>query len=253
MPHLGSNQTTVQVLEMASNDLNNRFLPHTDIETLAVLSLDDDVLIDLADVEFAFYTWQMNPRSIVGFRWTTRGYVAKTSRGRNSTVLTPMEDAYIYRSQIPANLSMETIKGYQLALTGAALMHVDYLKAYSAEEDKRMADIRQEIRRRHNCEDIAMNLLVAESTGNGPIIVEGAFNTTAMAEGDGLWKRPDHYKDRSQCIGSMVRLFGSGMSLKNVVAFPKAGSRSGIGRPRIPPPRNYEIDTKYASRKHWQR
>jgi hypothetical protein len=245
VPHLRSNKTTVQVLQMARNDLNNRFIPHTEIETSAVLSLDDDVLIDVADVEFAFYTWQMNPRSIIGFRWTTRGYAPKFQpENRNSTVVTNIEDAYTYQSSIPVNLSVQSIRGYHLALTGAAFMHLDYLKAYSSEEDERMTSIRQEIRRRHNCEDIAMNLLVAESTGNGPIIVEGAFNKSAMADGDGLWKRPGHYEDRSQCIGSMVDLFGSEMCLKNVVAFPQSWQEEWISRPRVPPPRNYDIGTR---------
>ena len=122
-------------------------------------------------------------------------------------------------------------------------MHFDYLKAYSAVEDERMPKVRQEISRRHNCEDIAMNLLVAESTGNGPIIVEGAFHTWAMAEGNGLYMRPGHFEDRSQCVGSLVQLFGSGMPLGNVVAFPQSWQQEWVGRPRIAPPRNYDLGT----------
>ena len=43
-----------QVVRAERNSLNNRFLPFTNIETEAVLSIDDDVHLRHDEIQFAF-------------------------------------------------------------------------------------------------------------------------------------------------------------------------------------------------------
>ena len=51
----------------SDSSLNSRFLPLPDLNTTAVLSVDDDLLIDCDSVLFAFQLWQSAPDAMVGF------------------------------------------------------------------------------------------------------------------------------------------------------------------------------------------
>lgn len=48
----------IEVVVPKKNSLNNRFLPYKNIETEAVLSLDDDTHLRRDEIEFAFRTWR---------------------------------------------------------------------------------------------------------------------------------------------------------------------------------------------------
>ena len=48
----------IEVVVPEKNSLNNRFLPFENIETEAVLSLDDDTHLRRDEIEFAFRTWR---------------------------------------------------------------------------------------------------------------------------------------------------------------------------------------------------
>lgn len=48
----------VEVVVPEQNSLNNRFLPYKNIETEAILSLDDDTHLRRDEIEFAFRTWR---------------------------------------------------------------------------------------------------------------------------------------------------------------------------------------------------
>jgi hypothetical protein len=50
-----------------TNSLNNRFLPYDQIETEAVLSLDDDIDLKQHEIVMAFRVWRENRDRIVGF------------------------------------------------------------------------------------------------------------------------------------------------------------------------------------------
>ncbi|GFR29086.1 hypothetical protein TNCT_473671 [Trichonephila clavata] len=47
--------------------ISSRFFPHPLIQTDAVLSLDEDVLLTTEEVDFAFRVWQSFPERIVGY------------------------------------------------------------------------------------------------------------------------------------------------------------------------------------------
>ena len=54
-PHAHTHtHTHSQVVRAGRNSLNNRFLPLTNIQTEAILSLDDDIALTHEEIEFAF-------------------------------------------------------------------------------------------------------------------------------------------------------------------------------------------------------
>lgn len=58
----------LKVIQTKENKLSNRFYPYDEIETEAVLSIDDDIIMLTADeVEFAYEIWREFPDRIVGF------------------------------------------------------------------------------------------------------------------------------------------------------------------------------------------
>ena len=57
----------LQIVTAGKNSLNNRFLPFSNIETEAILAIDDDQKIPLGEIQLAFrYMLYMYPVGIVG-------------------------------------------------------------------------------------------------------------------------------------------------------------------------------------------
>lgn len=57
----------VKVIRTSANKLSNRFFPYKDIETEAILHIDDDIVMLTADeVEFGYEVWREFPDRIVG-------------------------------------------------------------------------------------------------------------------------------------------------------------------------------------------
>lgn len=58
----------LKVIQTKSNKLSNRFYPYPEIETEAVLTIDDDILMLTPDeLDFGFEVWREFPERIVGF------------------------------------------------------------------------------------------------------------------------------------------------------------------------------------------
>ena len=57
----------IKVVRTERNSLNNRFLPYTEIETEAVLSVDDDAHLRHDEIIFGFRVWRENRDKLVGF------------------------------------------------------------------------------------------------------------------------------------------------------------------------------------------
>lgn len=47
--------------------ISHRFYPHTHIETDAVLSLDEDAILNTDELDFAYKVWRDFPDRIVGY------------------------------------------------------------------------------------------------------------------------------------------------------------------------------------------
>ncbi|KAH0620774.1 hypothetical protein JD844_021530 [Phrynosoma platyrhinos] len=136
----------LKVVRTTENKLSNRFFPYDEIETEAVLAIDDDIIMLTSD-ELQF--------------------------------------------------------GYE---------YFNYLYTY-----KMPGDIKNWVDAHMNCEDIAMNFLVANVTGKAVIKVtpRKKFKCPECTAIDGLSLDQTHMVERSECINKFASVFGT-MPLKVV-------------------------------------
>lgn len=138
----------LNIIKTKANKLSNRFFPYKEIETEAILHIDDDIVMLTSDeIEFAYEVWREFPDRIVGFP-------SRTHIWDNVTNL------WKYESEWTNEISM--------VLTGAAFLHKYWSYAYTNEMP---SNVRDWVDDQMNCEDIAMNFLVANTTNKPPIKV----------------------------------------------------------------------------------
>lgn len=93
----------LKVIRTKANKLSNRFYPYEEIETEAILTIDDDIVMLTADeLDFGYEVWREFPDRIVGFPSRTHIWENETMRWR-------------YESEWTNQISM--------VLTGAAFHH----------------------------------------------------------------------------------------------------------------------------------
>ena len=190
-----------QVVRTRANVLSNRFYPYDEIKTECILSMDDDIVMLTADeLEFGYQVWREFPDRIVGF--PSRTHVWNNSTGR-----------WKYESEWTSEISM--------VLTGAAFYHKYYNFLYTAAPTAGARQIRQWVDDNMNCEDIAMNFLVANETGKAPVKVAPrkkfrcATPQCANAENALSGMLASHMIERSDCINMFAEKYGT-MPLKTV-------------------------------------
>ncbi|NXC22349.1 EXT1A protein, partial [Corythaeola cristata] len=164
--------------------LSNRFFPYADIQTDAVLSLDEHTSLSTSEVDFAFVVWRSFPERIVGFlTW--------------SHFWDPEQRRWGYTSRWTNELS--------IVLTAAAFYHRYYHSLFT---EYLPAGLRELADSLAACEDILMNVLVAAVTKLPPIKVtqrkqqKDPVKGTAGAGGRRLSQRHD-------CLNQLAAWFGS--------------------------------------------
>ncbi|CAK9807463.1 Ext2 [Anthophora plagiata] len=184
----------LKVIQTKENKLSNRFYPYDEIETEAVLSIDDDIIMLTADeVEFAYEVWREFPDRIVGFP-------SRIHMWDNGT------NCWKYESEWTNSISM--------VLTGAAFHHKYWNYMYTTAMP---GDIKEWVDEHMNCEDIAMNFLVANITGKAPIKVtpKKKFRCPECTNTEMLSADLTHMVERTQCINRFSSIYGS-MPLQSV-------------------------------------
>ncbi|XP_022237779.1 LOW QUALITY PROTEIN: exostosin-2-like [Limulus polyphemus] len=184
----------LKVVQTKENKLSNRFYPYDEIETEAVLAIDDDIVMLTADeLEFAYEVWREFPDRIVGF--PSRVHLWDNNTGK-----------WKYESEWTNEISM--------VLTGAAFYHKYYSYLYTTSLP---GDIKTWVDSRMNCEDIAMNFLVANITGKAPIKVtpRKKFKCPECTNVEMLSADVIHMAERSECINKFAQVYGK-MPLKTV-------------------------------------
>ncbi|XP_076544829.1 exostosin glycosyltransferase sotv isoform X1 [Osmia lignaria lignaria] len=184
----------LKVIQTKENKLSNRFYPYDEIETEAVLSIDDDIIMLTADeVEFAYEVWREFPDRIVGF--PSRIHI--WDNGTN---------CWKYESEWTNSISM--------VLTGAAFHHKYWNYMYTTAMP---GDIKEWVDDHMNCEDIAMNFLVANITRKAPIKVtpKKKFRCPECTNTEMLSADLAHMVERTQCINKFSSIYGS-MPLQSV-------------------------------------
>lgn len=184
----------LKVIQTKENKLSNRFYPYDEIETEAVLSIDDDIIMLTADeVEFAYEVWREFPDRIVGFP-------SRIHMWDNGTT------CWKYESEWTNSISM--------VLTGAAFHHKYWNYMYTTAMP---GDIKEWVDEHMNCEDIAMNFLVANITGKAPIKVtpKKKFRCPECTNTEMLSADLTHMVERTQCINKFSSIYGT-MPLESV-------------------------------------
>ncbi|XP_075166308.1 exostosin glycosyltransferase sotv [Haematobia irritans] len=184
----------IKIIQTSNNRLSNRFYPYKDIETEAILTIDDDInMLTEDEVEFGYEVWREFPDRIVGFPSRLHVWENISSHWR-------------YESEWTNQISM--------VLTGAAFHHKYWSHMYTY----RMPDVIKDIvDGRMNCEDIAMNFLVANVTNKPPIKVtpRKKFKCPECANNEMLSADLNHMRERSRCIDEFTQIYGR-MPLRSV-------------------------------------
>lgn len=196
-PEYYSNHKEVRYDVMPSSSLNSRFQPIEGLRTEAVLSLDDDIIAPCDALDQAFWTWRDHKRNLVGFYPRLHTQLADCS----------------YEYHLGAGTLMWNAR-YSIILTKAAFFHRDYLEMYSNHMNPNITQFVDDVR---NCEDIAMQFLVANVTGQAPVFVH---SSRVVDLGKGIFKVKGisqglrHRATRTQCLNVFVKLYGNMMPLR---------------------------------------
>uniref|UniRef100_UPI00358E2B99 exostosin-1-like n=1 Tax=Myxine glutinosa TaxID=7769 RepID=UPI00358E2B99 len=186
--------TTVPIIVVnaESKTISSRFMPLGVIQTDAVLSLDEDIVLSTNEVDFAFTVWQNFPERIVGYPARSHFWDAGKARWGYTSKWT---------------------NDYSMVLTGAAFYHRYYHYFYTHYLPESLKSVVDQL---DNCEDILMNFLVSAVTKLPPIKVtqKKQYKETMMQQGPkaSRWADPDHFAQRQSCINSFSAWF-AGMPL----------------------------------------
>ncbi|KAJ1364077.1 hypothetical protein KIN20_024084 [Parelaphostrongylus tenuis] len=194
----------VEFIKVSNNSLNNRFVPWDRIRTEAILSLDDDIDLKQHEIVFAFRVWRENRHRIVGFPARHHARYG---------------DQMYYNSNHTCQLS--------IILTGAAFLHKSYLHAYTHEMPEA---IRRHVDEVTNCEDIAMNFLVAHITREAPIKTTSKWTLKCPTCSEMLSQDETHFLERHDCIRFFTKVYGY-----NPLKFSQFRADSILFKTRLPP------------------
>merc|ERR1712223_119626 len=182
----------IKIIRTKANLLTNRFHPYNDINTDAVLSMDDDIVMLTSDeLEFAYQVWREFPDRLVGFPSRTHVWNNLTKQWK-------------YESEWTNDVSM--------VLTGAAFYHKYWHYLFTADPNKEGKEIKSWLDQRMNFEDIAMNFLIANATGKAPIKVtprkKFKCSTPQCNNENMLSNYQSHLTERSDCVNFLVKKYG---------------------------------------------
>ncbi len=173
-----------------TSSLNNRFLPIPREQTDAIFSVDDDMRVPCGDLQNAYSAWHGSQNSLVGFM--PRMHLRK----KNGNL------------QYRCWWRVWWHGKYSIILTKAALFHRRFLSLYSSEMSP---SIRELIDRERNCEDIAMQFLIANYTAMPPVYVKGNLQDLGTLAGISTSQNilsATHMDKRSQCLDLLTKEYG---------------------------------------------
>ncbi|XP_042446327.1 glycosylinositol phosphorylceramide mannosyl transferase 1-like [Zingiber officinale] len=184
-----SNKPYFQFNLNEEDDLNNRFKLIEGLKTDAIFSVDDDVIVRCSMLEFAFTVWQTASDTMVGFV-PRMHWLSKEENGGIH---------YKYGGW----WSVWWTGTYSMILSKTAFFHQKYLDMYTHQMP---SAIREYVRRKRNCEDIAMSLLVANATRAPPIWVKGRIYEIGSF---GISSLEGHIERRTKCLNDFISLYES--------------------------------------------
>ncbi|CAB4063983.1 EXT2 [Lepeophtheirus salmonis] len=161
------------------------------IETECILSMDDDIpMLTTDELEFGYHVWREFPDRLVGF--PSRSHI------------TTRNGSWKYESEWTSEISM--------VLTGAAFYHKYWNHVFSSGMDPVVSKMKSWVDGRMNCEDIAMNFLIANMTGQAPIKVtprkKFRCSTPECLNVNMISGGLTHMVERSECVNHFAHLYG---------------------------------------------
>jgi len=180
--HLPSIHVEIIYLFTQINDLNIRFHPWSEfLRTDAILSLDDDSFLRHDEIEYAFRIWKENRARLVGF--ISRSHHFQT---------------FEYNATSSCS--------YSMILTGATFIHRWYFEYYTKYMPK---SIRDYVKTKMNCEDIAMNFLVSFLTKQSPMKIGDRQTFYCSTCKESLSANVNHYQQRTECLKDFANIYRS--------------------------------------------
>uniref|UniRef100_A0A0K2T5T3 Exostosin-2 n=1 Tax=Lepeophtheirus salmonis TaxID=72036 RepID=A0A0K2T5T3_LEPSM len=181
----------LKIIQSSENILSNRFFPYEEIETECILSMDDDIpMLTTDELEFGYHVWREFPDRLVGF--PSRSHI------------TTRNGSWKYESEWTSEISM--------VLTGAAFYHKYWNHVFSSGMDPVVSKMKSWVDGRMNCEDIAMNFLIANMTGQAPIKVtprkKFRCSTPECLNVNMISGGLTHMVERSECVNHFAHLYG---------------------------------------------
>jgi len=180
----------VMIRREKTDDLNNRFVPSSDLMHIdCVFIADDDILIPETGVLLTYNAWKDHRSQIVGA--FPRGH--KDVGERIQYIPDPETE-------------------YSIILTKFFATSATHLLSYGS---GKMTKVRNYVRQKMNCEDIAFNMMVSKLTKLPPVYVHipGKLDLGADA---GLYTRPSHAEARHECLRWMSEEFGESLISTNI-------------------------------------
>ncbi|CAI9739292.1 exostosin-1a-like [Octopus vulgaris] len=170
--------------------ISARFFPYRDVETDAVFSLDEDVLLNTDEIDFAFSTWREFPERIVGY---------------------PARNHFWDDSHAKWSYTSKWTNDFSMVLTGAAIYHRYYNYLYSNLLNK--YPVKAVVDQLQNCEDILFNFLVSHINRVPPIKVtqRKLYKESMIPNTSGkpsVWLNTQHFIQRQSCIHNFTNTFG---------------------------------------------
>lgn len=167
-----------------SPSISQRFSPNPLIQTDAILSLDEDAILNTDELDFAYTVWRDFPDRIVGYPARAHFW----DDGKNGWGYTSKWTNY-----------------YSIVLTGAAFYHRYYNYLYT---NWLSLLLLKTVKQSSNCEDILMNFLVSHVTRKPPIKVTQRKGYKDRESGRSPWNDPDHFIQRQSCLNTFAAVFG---------------------------------------------
>lgn len=182
---------------MVNSSLNHRFSPLEGLRTEAVLSLDDDIIAPCSVLDELFEAWRKDP-------WVMAGFYPRLH----------VLDSECKHRYLQGWGTLAWHGRYSLVLTKAAMLHRDYLEAYT---NHMPGAIRAHVDAVRNCEDLAMALLVGAATGGRPPAFVHSARAVDLGKGltkvKGISSGKKHGDVRSRCLDTFAAHYGGAVPL----------------------------------------
>ena len=203
----GRQTSSVEIIQVAVDSLNSRFLPIKNIQSSAVFMVDDDVRVDCSSLRQGFAAWRTNPDAMVGY------YPRLALESKHKSKNNNEPQAHIYQ----AWPGVYYRQAANFMLTKASFLHHKYMEMYS-NPSIHPTEILKYVDEYKNCEDVAMSLLVANVTASSSnpntskhlpniLYVEAHVSDMGLFGGISSSGKTQHFAHRSDCLRDMSAMY----------------------------------------------